>query len=348
MSNALAGSFAIPYMIGALVGRISSGYVSDYISRRRAMMLGSASFLIGCVMLCFPFCGNAPCIMLARTLHGFGFACTNTAVTVASVDVAPPNSAAMAMGFNWTGQALAQASSGFLIDILLTGTNYLPLFAVTGVISLIALISGAVCRYHFVPALPPEGRPSFAGEFSPKRLLERKAVPMSVVSGIYFLGLCFGSFFTVSIALSRDINVSAYFTFSAVSMVFSNIALVKLGGRFGTKAVVIPAYAFGALGMIVMSHTHSPLLFALCGMTYGISLGTMPLLQNEIVKAVPEESRGKGASTLFVGQDIAMGVGPFIWGAIIDLIGFEVSGYYSAAIIIVSAALLAFFLRKRR
>ena len=227
MSTSLAGSFAIPYMIGALVGRIGSGYISDYISRRRAMMLGSFSFLIGCVMLFFPFCANAPCIMAARTFHGFGFACTTTAVTVASVDVAPPNAAAMAMGFNWTGQALAQASSGFLVDILIKDANYLPLFIVTAAIALVSLISAALCRYRFVPDIPEGGRPPLAGEFSPRRLLEKKAIPLSLVSCVFFLGLCFASFYTVSIALNRGFNVGAYFTLSACSMVFRTFSLLN-------------------------------------------------------------------------------------------------------------------------
>lgn len=346
MSTTLAGMFAIPYMIGAIVGRICSGYVSDYISRRKAMMLGSFSFLLGCVLLCIPLCANAPCIMLARAFHGFGFACTNTAATIACVDVAPPKSAAIAIGLNFTGQALAQATSGFLVDVLVTGTNYLPLFIVTGLTALVSMAAAALCRYRYVPALPPSGRPSFASQFSPKRLLEKKAIPMSLVSFAFFLGLCFASFYTVSIALSRNFNVGAYFTFSACSMVFSNIVLVNLGTRFGAKAVVIPAYAFCAAGLLVMSVTDDPLLFSMCGMTYGISLGTMPLLQNEIVKRVPAHSRGKGASTLFIGQDIAMGIGTFLWGGFIDAFGFFVSGIMSGTIVIAAAALLSIFLRK--
>ena len=347
MSNTLAGFIAIPYMIGAIIGRISSGYVCDYISRRAGMMLGSFSFLVGCVMLFFPFFTNAPCIMLARTLHGFGFACSTTAVTVASVDVAPPKASAMAMGLNFTGQGIAQASGGFLVDIFLTGTEYFTLFVATAVIALVALIAAALCRYSFVPALPPEGRPRFVGEFSPGWLFEKTAIPMSVVSCIFFFGLCFASFFTVAIALERGFSVSAYFTLSACFMVFSNIFLVKLGTRFGTKKIVIPTYVICALGMVVMGCTESHFLFSLCGLTYGLALGTMPLLQEEIVKVVPVENRGKGTSTLFIGQDIAMGIGTFLWGGLIDAFGFVVSGVLSAAIIIIAAVLLAVFLRKR-
>ena len=98
--------------------------------------------------------------------------------------------------------------------------------------------------------------------------------------------------------------------------------------------------------MVVMSATESPVIFSVCGMCYGISLGTMPLLQDEVVRRVPAENRGKGTSTLFIGQDIAMGVGTFLWGWLIDVFGFFTASILSGAIIIVSAAMLAAFLRK--
>ena len=58
--------------------------------------------------------------------------------------------------------------------------------------------------------------------------------------------------------------------------------------------------------------------FLTAGVLFGVGIGGMPVLQSETVRRLPVYQRGGGTSTLFLAMDLAMGIGPVLWGAALD------------------------------
>ena len=347
-SNTFAGSLAIPYMILAVAGRLYGGYVADTRSRRTAMWVGCAAFAVGSVAYLVPALAVPVALLLFRGLHGFGYAAASTAYSAAVVDVTPRERLALGVGVNWTAQGVAQLLGGVVTVALVFGTNYSPVFLCAALFCALGTAAALLCDYEKGRA-PAERAPRpAASRLRLSDLVERKALPNAAVVLVYYLGIAVGTFYTVSLAAERGIaGGGLFFTASALGMIVSNVCLVKLADRFGRLAVLLPVFTVAAVCDVCLAVTGSFSVLLLAGVLYGVAIGAMPVFQSATVEHLPPERRGAGTSTLFLAMDLSMGVGPVLWGAVIDLEGFT-AAYLGAAVLTVAAAVLLVIVFRRR
>lgn len=337
MSNALAGLIAIPYLLLAILGRVVGGMVCDRLGRRYGMLLGAGAFLIGSVLYCTPVGALIPMVFLGRGLHGFGYAVCSTAYSVVVVDVTPKEKSALGIGINWTAQGIAQAVGGILIAILIVGDQFMPLFLSATIFLAVSVIAAFLCRYE-------SGRPEKTAprEKDPllRRMVEKEAIPHALVVLVNYFAICLSSFYSASYARRAGIPGGGYFyTACACTMVLANLSLPRLEKRFGTIPVLLPCFALSVVGVINMAFAATMPRFLLSGLIYGVSIGTMPIFQNNTVKNLRWDRRGAGTSTLFLSMDLAMGVGPVIWGAILDQLGYTAAAFFAAGVFVLAAVL---------
>ena len=347
-SYTFAGSLAIPYLIMAVIGRIISGYVTDHRSRRLGMLLGCAAFLTGSLIFNIPSLAGAAFFMLfARAIHGFGYACASTAYSVAAVDVTPPGDMAIGIGLNWTAQGISQGLCGVLLMVLVSGSNYQPLFLFTTGCLAVALVFCILCRYE---GSHPGKRIPF--QFNPRELIhqmiEPSVLPKALSLFVFYCGISIITFFALTAAQERNIpNSGLFFTVCAVGMTFSNVFLVRLEKRFTTRGVLLPVLAAAALSNLLLSRCTSLAPFLLAGLFFGLGIGAMPVFQNAAVKNLPVLRRGAGTSTLFLSMDISMGIGPVIWGAVIDAAGTKTGFTLAACVVVLSMFFVLFLFREK-
>ena len=349
LSNAFAGSLFMPYLICAVIGRVLSGLIADARGRRLAMVLGCGAFLFGSVLFNIPKLAVLPFVMMmARGVHGFGYACANTAYSVASVDVTPPEKLSVGVGINWTAQGLAMALNGIFIAVLVTNDDYTVLFLTATALLIVSMLFSALCNYEG-PGTEKRERKRITVKGLVNDMFERTALPYAFAALFFYLGVAALSLFSLAAAESRGIpHAGLFYTAGAVGSTACNIFLVRLQKRFGTLRVLLPVFFIMALSDVILSFCTTLPLFLLAGLFYGIGLGMMPVLQSETVRHLPVLRRGAGTSTLFLAMDLGMGIGPTIWGIVSDAAGFTVSYALSAGCILLSMVLLTLVFRRWR
>ena len=314
-SNTFAGSLALPYLFGALAGRVLGGLLSDTRSRRLGMLLGCGSFLAGSVLYSIPPLAIPPVLMLARGMHGFGYACGSTAYSVAAVDVTPPDKLSMGLGINWTAQGFAQALGGVITAYLVIDGSYTSLFISADLFLILAVLCSLACSYerNRTPKAAPKTHPR------PADLVEASAVPYAAVILVYYLGLALPCFYAVTLAVKKGFaNGSLFFTACAAGMVLTNLLLVRLAKRVGNTAAMVPVFLSAIASVLLLAFGTQYASFLTAGVLFGIGIGGMPVLQSETVCHLPVYQRGGGTSTLFLAMDLSMGVGPVLWGMALD------------------------------
>ena len=106
--------------------------------------------------------------------------------------------------------------------------------------------------------------------------------------------------------------------------------------RMGENAVIYPSLLLFAIGMFILSQASVGITLLLAGAIIGVGFGTFQSsAQTVAINEAPRHRIGLATSTYFVFFDFGIGVGPFLMGFILPLIGFR--GLYGsmAAIIII-------------
>lgn len=337
-SSTFAGSLAIPYLIMALAGRVISGYISDHKSRRQGMLFGCLAFFAGSLVFNLPSLAGASLFMLAaRGIHGFGYACASTSYSVAVVDVIPPKDMAVGIGLNWTAQSIAQALCGVLMIVLVIDGSYQPLFLFSTGCLIAAVVFCNLCRYENPSAIQNAEPFRLDVKELAHQMFEPGVLPKAAALFTFYSGISIITFFALVAAKERGIPGSGlFFTACSIGMTFSNLFLVRLEKRFTTRGVLIPVLACAAASNLLISRCTTAAPFLLAGLLFGFGIGAMPVFQNAAVKDLPVFRRGAGTSTLFLAMDISMGIGPVIWGAVMDAAGSRTAFTLAAVVVLLA------------
>src|SRR5690606_13061374 len=135
---------------------------------------------------------------------------------------------------------------------------------------------------------------------------------------------------------------SYFFTVYAVFLFLSRPFTGKLLDARGDNIVIYPAIVMFAACLFFLSVTEHGFTFLLSGALAALGFGTiMSAGQAIAIKATPPHRYGLATSTFFICLDGGMGIGPFILGFLIPIIGY--SGMYLTIAIIVLATLALYY-----
>lgn len=345
-SNTFAGTLALFYAIFAIFGRLASAYICDFKSRRLSIVLGCGMFAVVSVLFSIPALALAPLLIIIRGAHGFGYAASTTGYYAAAIDVSPPDKISLGLALNSSGMAVAQLVCGVTATVLVFGTNYVPLYLFAAVIAALAAVFGLLCSYESKYHVVRSSRAEFRIHFND--VIERKALPGAMLTFIYFISISAAMFFSVSRANAAGYQAgSLFFTVSAVSTTLANLVIAKIVDRLGRIAVMIPLCIVSSITMFLLAALPSFGLLLLAGVLYGFAMCAIPIILNCCVEGLPQNRRGAGTSTFYIAMDLSMGVGPILWGALIDGFGFSTSYFAAGVISLCVIATLPFTLKKK-
>lgn len=346
-TNTFAGTLAMSYAIVAIFGRLASAYICDFKSRRLSIVLGCGLFAVVSILFSIPALAIAPLLLVIRGAHGFGYAASTTGYYAAAIDVSPPDKISLGLALNASGMAVAQLVCGVTATVLVFGTNYMPLYLFAAGIAVLATVFGLLCnyesKYHVVRS---ESRVKFRIHLND--VIEKKAIPGALLTFIYFISISGAMFFAVSRANAAGLQGgSLFFTVSAVSTTLANLFIAKIVDRFGRIAVMFPLCIVSATTMFLLATLPSFGLLLLAGILYGFAMCAIPIILNCCVEGLPQNRRGAGTSTFYVAMDLSMGIGPILWGALIDGFGFFTSFCAAGVISLCVIAILPLTLKKK-
>ncbi len=372
----LAGILASIYSITAAVARLLVGPVIDERGRSLVMRIGSASFVLGALIIGFIQADWT--LIVGRVLQGIGFGALTTSASAAAADVLPLSRMGEGLAYYSMGNALAQSVGPALaLSLVVLDPPEIMYFAFATV-NIIVFVLSAFCNYEKHPkSLPitsgfrvrmekaedekaedekanpsactedagekkahPEKLKGLARFYEPHAL--SGAMPMMFMSG----SNCFSVFFAALYGLSLGVgNGGIFFTFSAVSMV-----AVRLGSKlYMDRVLPIISYTISAvLGLLgltcMLLAPQLNWLFYVAGFLYGASLGmTLPINQTVAIKNTPDDRWGVGSALFFLLGDIAVATCTIVYGVLIDSFGFTSAIFFSMSLIVVAFIMVLIF-----
>jgi MFS family permease len=320
------GSIAVGIGVGAFaVGAISlrsfAGRIGDTMGRR-VLIIGGA-LIVSLSTAAYGVVHALWFLVLARTASGFGEAGFFVGAATMITDLAPVERRGEAVSY-WSVAVYGGLSLGPVIGSVLHGhARYGSVWAVSAALSMLAALIGLLTVE--VVRDVPAGRA--------KHLLHRAAIPPG---SVLFLGLISLAGFTAFVPLYVDgLGVSAGVIFAIYGVLILAVRVFgarvpdRLGSR-RTASLALVLIAIGS-GLIALWSTVTGLVVGTVVFAAGMSL-MYPALLVLALHGVHDSERASVVGTFSSFFDASQGLGAFICGIVVAIVGSDSSAFTAGAL----------------
>lgn len=346
-SESEAGLASSIFIIGTLIARLFAGKYVEVIGRKKLLYTSLIFFLIGSLSY-FPV-QNLTLLLLVRFLHGVAFGFLNTALSTICLDAIPTERRGEGTGYFSLSSTGATAVGPFIGVIVATHAGYDVMFVVCTGFSVIAAL---ICLFTNVKEakLTEKERKRMKQGFRLQDFFEKNALPISlmmIVMGIGYSSVI--SFLnTYAMALNLAHTASLYFVVYAVFLFIFRPLAGRLLDTKGDNIVMYPAIFIYAASLGLLGIVSNGWMMILAGILLALGFGTLMSSGQAIaVKVSPRQHIGLANSTYYIFLDTGMGIGPFLIGSIIPLIGYR-NMYLLLAVVVLSMITYYYFVHGRK
>lgn len=345
-STSMAGLVSGIFIIGTLIARIFSGSLIGKVGGKRMLFIG---LLVSTIATAFYFgSANMPLLLANRLFHGIGLGIASTATGTMIAQAIPASRRGEGIGYFSMSTVMATAIGPFFGIFMSQHYPFHMLFVLCLSLSVVTLI-----MFFFVNETVKQPA-SNKQEVVRKRVglsnfIERKALPISIIT--LFVALAYSGVLSFISFYAKEINLvetaSFFFLVYAIVVLLSRPFSGKLLDVKGAKFVVIPSLVLFALGMIVLSQTHSGIMLLMAGAILGLGYGNFQSIAQAIaLKGISVERLGIATSTFYIFLDSGLGFGPYFLGVVVPGLGYR--GMYEVLTVVILLSLVAFILLFRK
>lgn len=329
------------FVIGILISRIFCGRYINQIGWKKTLYIGFILFLITTCL--YVLVNSMVSLLIIRFLNGAAMGIASTATGTIVAKIIPDERRGEGTGYYALSITVAASIGPFLGMFVTQHANFYMNFIVCIIFlafSFIALFFIKIPKLEFVKEELKKEK-----DFSLHNFFEIKAIPISIVTCIISLG--YSSILTFITTYAQEINlVDASSFFFIVYAVFVLVSRPFTGRWFDEKGenfVMYPAISLFAAALFFLSQTHNSFSLLLAAALVGLGYGTASSSVQAIsVKVSPKHRVGLAISTNFIFQDLGVGIGPFLLGYFVPLIGY--SGLYMMMTIVLLACIFLYYL----
>lgn len=290
------------FALSALLARPFSGWVTDRLGRRMAM-IGGALFCVAAGLL-YPIAGSIFVFFLIRLLHGFSTGFSPTGFTAFTTDIVPEQRRGEALGwqgiFSNLGTSLGYGLGAYAV--LYLGRSGLYLAS-----SLLA--AAAIIFFYSLPETKPAHIPHQRG----KGIIYLPAWPPAL--GMLLVCVPLGAILTVmpdfTLAhgiVNKGLFLTVYISSSLLVRLFSG----RLSDRMGREITVTIGSSLQALAMILLT---ADAAFWMSAVLYGVGQGfNAPGLFAWTGDLSKPETRGRALAMLFMALEAGVIIGGLFSG----------------------------------
>ncbi|MDR1538851.1 MAG: MFS transporter [Clostridiales bacterium] len=303
------------FAITSLLCKIVTSPAMDTYNRKYMVVLSTA--ILATAYLGYSFSNEMPFLMLFRLLQGCASAFANVCCLALVSEALPANKFGTGMGYYSLAQVISQAIGPTIGLIMVSLFGYSMTYAVNAIVMLVALLLTSRIRYNF--------KRTKKLSITINNIIAKEAIlPASL---IFFMGVGFSTInaFLIVYAGKQGIQtgIGLFFTVYALTLLFTRPLIGKLTDKFGLFKVSVPAIIFTGISFFIISFSKSLPLFLVAAFINAFGYGAcQPALQSLAMKSVPNERRGSGSSTNYIGQDLGSLVGPTCAGFFAQTIGY--------------------------
>ncbi|WP_110929240.1 MFS transporter [Bacillus massiliglaciei] len=347
-STSTAGLIASIFIIGSLVGRLAAGRISELFNNKKILLVGlSCNVLITALYF---GASTVPLLITVRLLHGIAIGMASTITGAIIANIIPANRKGEGIGY-FSLSIVMSTAVGPLVGILLSQyTTYSTIFVFSIVLAAISLAISFVVRVPKIEKPESAKKEMVSKRFSLANYFEYRAIPIAIVmlvAAFAYSGIL--SFLTV---YAEEIDLveasSFYFLVYAIVILLSRPFTGRLMDIKGANIVAYPALIFFAIGMFVFSQANYGWVLLAAGAIIGLGYGNFQSCAQALaIKVTPSHRMGLATSTYFVFLDLGLGLGPYLLGFFVPLIGYRGLFETMSAVIVISV-ILYFFLHGRK
>jgi MFS family permease len=342
-SKTEAGLITTVFLFSAILIRPIAGYAIERFGYKKILITSLIIFLTSSTL--YFFAETMVTLLVVRFLHGIGFGMATTAAGGIVATIIPKSRSGEGMGYFIMSANMAIVLGPFIGLTAIQHGDPKLLFSISVVCSLLALITGLMIRFPEINVL----RTAQSG-FRFQNFFATAAIPIAIV-GAFFAIVYSGILSFVSV-YAEEIGLmevsSFFFVVYAVVLLLSRPFTGKWFDLYGPNVIIYPAIIVFAIGMYILSGSHTSIGFLVAAALIGIGYGTIfPSLQTIAIQKVVTSKRGMATATFLSIFDIGIGLGSFLVGMIVAEVGFR-SFYLNSSIYIVAGIVVYFVLHSRK
>lgn len=345
-SPGMAGLSAGIFIIGAIFGRLFAGSSIERIGHKKMLSWGFIFYIV--TTLLYFAANNLALLIVIRIFHGAAFGMTSTATGTIVAEIIPNDRRGEGTGYYALSTTIAAAMGPFLGMLLTNYTNFNVSLIVCAVALGISFLTVFTLKVSNKKLIHKEIEP--LNHLKVDNFLEAKAIPISIITTI----ACFGysSILSFIASYSKEINLIEAGSFFFVAYAIAIFISRPLTGRWfdskGEDFVIYPAFVLFAASLFVLSQAQHSYAILIAGALLGLGYGNFfASAQALVVKVSPKHRVALATSTFFIFADIGSGIGPFLIGSVIPILGFR-GLYVTMSIVIVANICLYYVLHGRK
>ncbi|MBF0813081.1 MFS transporter [Staphylococcus sp. KG4-3] len=344
-SESMGGLAAGIFIIGMLFGRLASGRVIDNLQPKKVLLFGII-FSIITVGLYFAI-HSLLILMIVRLLHGIAFGLSSTATGTISSRIIPEKRKGEGIGYYALSVTTASAIGPFCGIILNQQFGFQSIFIVSLIVIIAALIVSLLIKGLPKVSVQTSNTEKITGIAA---YIQKEALPISFV--IIFVGIAYSSVLSFLTVYTEQINLatasSFFFIVYAVSTFVTRPFTGKIYDNYGENKVMYPVLISFIIGLILLSLTHTSISLLIAAVFIGIGYGTIiPTAQAIAIQQSPTDKIGLATSTFYMFADFGAGIGPFVLGVVIPLIGYR-NLYLTMSILVIVSIVLYYFMHGKQ
>ena len=345
-SQSIAGLAVTFMLISAIMIRPFSGKILDVVGKKKTLILSIILFAV--TTFFYLWMNQLVSLLILRFIHGISFGILTTATASIAADIIPKSRRGAGMGYFAMSMNIAIVLGPFIGLSLLQAVSFQTLFIILNGLMIVGIFFSL--NVQISEQVSEEKLKLEHFRMKPSDLLEVKAIPVSIISGLvgfaYASILSFVSIHAEELGLS---SVSSYFflVFAIVMIAFRPY----LGRAFddkGPKKVLIPSLFIFSFGLVLLGFTTTAFMLLLAAGLIGLGYGTLlPGFQTLSIQSTSSERSGYALSTFYVFYDIGIAAGAYIWGLIVGYYNFGTMYFTSGLLVMITIVIFHMYLMKR-
>lgn len=316
-SLAVAGSVNAVFLGASVLFRAQTARLEARFGKRRTLLTSCLLFLVSnCLYL---VAINCAMLLAVRFFSGICFAIVNTSIMSLGSCLAPRRRIGEALGYLTMVVTAGTAIGPFAGLSLAHSLGYPSVFVFSALMTLIGLLIALAISIPQAAQPPNSARPlSFWNGY------QFSAMPVATVlllmSFAYSGVVCFVTIYAKELQL--PFAAAWFFVVLSAFSILSRPVTGRLYDRFGASVVIYPSIFLLAAGLSLLGMAHTTSVLLLAAACVGLAFGTaVPSLQTLAQQKSHPHRVSQVTATVFTFLDIGMGVGAYLIGAGMHILG---------------------------
>jgi MFS family permease len=323
-SKTLSGAYLTVYTLASALSAPLMGTIADRVGRKRMLIAASSLFIA--FSLLYAVVTPIPALLVIGVVHGSLWSAILASSSAIMTEIIPVSRRTQGLAF-W-----GLASTAAIAIAPAVGIEVYRRIGWTGLCLEMAVVSAVMALWATrLPAHVPQhgaNPPSLA-----------KAWDWSVIStALSFSTIAIGyggvTSYVAMLSIERHIHPpSLFFTVSAISIAVIRMTASHLGDRYGTRAILFPAFAAIPVAFVLLAYAQTRAQLVVAAIVFGVAMGSaFPAFMSFLVGSTDEKNRARTFGSFVLAFDTGIGLGSLIMGAIAERRGLGFAFLVAAAI----------------